>query len=92
VILLGYLVAGLGVGPMYPSLITIVGRLSGVETSVAFARCLLIALLGFAVVPGLIGHISDLSSLNIAMLLPISLLAVGGYMSRVARSPRVKVE
>jgi len=92
VILLGYLVAGLGVGPMYPSLITIVGRLSGVETSVAFARCLLIALLGFAVVPGLIGHISDLSSLNIAMLLPISLLAVGGYMSRVARSPRVKAE
>jgi len=90
VILLGYLVAGLGVGPMYPALITIVGRLSGVETSVAFARCLLIALLGFAVVPGLIGHISDLSSLNIAMLLPISLLAVGGYMSRVARSPRVK--
>ncbi len=92
VILLGYLVAGLGVGPMYPSLITIVGRLSGVETSVAFARCLLIALLGFAVVPGLIGHISDLSSLNIAMLLPISLLAVGGYMSRVARSSRVKAE
>jgi MFS family permease len=92
VVLLGYLVAGLGVGPMYPSLITIVGRLSGVETSVAFARCLLIALLGFAVVPGLIGHISDLSSLNIAMLLPISLLAVGGYMSRVARSPRVKAE
>jgi MFS family permease len=91
VILLGYLVAGLGVGPMYPALITIVGRLSGVETSVAFARCLLIALLGFAVVPGLIGHISDLSSLNIAMLLPITLLGVGGYMSRVARSPRVKV-
>ena len=89
VILLGYLVAGLGVGPLYPSLITIVGRLSGVETSVAFGRCLLIALLGFAVVPGLIGHISDLSSLNIAMLLPITLLGIGGYMSRVARSPRV---
>ncbi len=89
VILLGYLVAGLGVGPMYPALITIVGRLSGVETSVAFARCLLIALLGFAVVPGLIGHISDLSSLNIAMLLPITLLGVGGFMSRVARSSRV---
>jgi MFS family permease len=89
VILLGYLVAGLGVGPMYPALITIVGRLSGVETSVAFARCLLIALMGFAVVPGLIGHISDLSSLNIAMLLPITLLGIGGYMSQVARSPRV---
>jgi len=89
VILLGYLVAGLGVGPMYPALITIVGRLSGVETSVAFGRCLLIALLGFAVVPGLIGHISDLSSLNIAMLLPITLLGICGYMSRVARSPRV---
>jgi hypothetical protein len=45
--------------------------------------------MGFAVVPGLIGHISDLSSLNIAMLLPITLLGIGGYMSQVARSPRV---
>lgn len=85
VILLGYLIAGLGVGPIYPALITVVGRLKGVETSVAFARCGLIALIGFAVVPGLIGFISDLSSLNIAMLLPITLLGVAGFMSRVAR-------
>jgi len=89
VILLGYLIAGLGVGPIYPALITVVGRLEGVETSVAFARCGLIALVGFAVVPGLIGFISDLSSLNIAMLLPISLLGVAGYMSRVARRTNV---
>jgi hypothetical protein len=85
VILLGYLIAGLGVGPIYPALITVVGRLKGVETSVAFARCGLIGLVGFAVVPGLIGFISDLSSLNIAMLLPITLLGVAGFMSRVAR-------
>jgi MFS family permease len=92
VILLGYLIAGLGVGPIYPALITVVGRLSGVETSVAFARCGLISLVGFAVVPGLIGYISDLSSLNIAMLLPITLLGIGGYMSRVTRSPRVMAQ
>jgi MFS family permease len=85
VILSGYLFAGLGVGPIYPALITVVGRLKGVETSVAFARCGLIALVGFAVVPGLIGYISDLSSLNIAMLVPITLLGVAGFMSRVAR-------
>ena len=85
VILSGYLLAGLGVGPIYPALITVVGRLKGVETSVAFARCGLIALVGFAVVPGLIGYISDLSSLNIAMLVPITLLGVAGFMSRVAR-------
>lgn len=48
--------------------------------------------MGFAVVPRLIGHISHLSPLNIAMLLPITLLAIGGYMSRVARSPRVMDE
>ena len=89
VILLGYLIAGLGVGPIYPALITVVGRLQGVETSVAFARCGLISLVGFAVVPGLIGYISDLSSLNFAMLLPITLLGMGGYMSRVARSTSV---
>lgn len=89
VILLGYLIAGLGVGPIYPALITVVGRLAGVETSVAFARCGLIALIGFSVVPGLIGYISDLSSLDVAMLLPISLLGIAGFMSRVARRTSV---
>jgi fucose permease len=72
VILLGYLIAGLGVGPIYPSLITVVGRMQGV-----------------AVVPGLIGFISDMSSLRIGMLLPITLLGVAGYMSRVARRTSV---
>jgi len=89
VILLGYLIAGLGVGPIYPALITVVGSMKGVQTSVAFARCGLIALVGFAVVPGLIGFISDMSSLKIGMLLPITLLGVAGYMSRVARKVSV---
>jgi len=85
VVLLGYLGAGIGVGPIYPGLITILGKVEGIDMSVALSRALVIAMVGFAAVPALIGMISDASSLTIGMLLPISLLATAGYLSRVAR-------
>jgi fucose permease len=85
IVLLGYLGAGLGVGPLYPGLITILGRVEGIDMSVALSRAGLIAMTGFAVVPALIGMISDATSLTIGMLLPITLLALAGYLSRVAR-------
>jgi fucose permease len=84
-VLLGYLGAGIGVGPIYPGLITILGKVEGIDMSVALSRALVIAMVGFAAVPALIGMISDASSLTIGMLLPISLLATAGYLSRVAR-------
>lgn len=85
VVLLGYLGAGLGVGPLYPGLITILGRVEGINMSVALSRAGLIAMTGFAIVPALIGLISDATSLTLGMLLPITLLATAGYLSRVAR-------
>jgi fucose permease len=85
IVLLGYLGAGLGVGPLYPGLITILGRVQGIDMSVALSRAGLIAMTGFAIVPALIGLISDATSLTIGMLLPITLLATAGFLSRVAR-------
>lgn len=85
VVLLGYLGAGIGVGPIYPGLITILGKVEGIDMSVALSRALVIAMVGFAAVPALIGMISDASSLTIGMLLPITLLALAGFLSRVAR-------
>jgi len=85
IVLLGYLGAGLGVGPIYPGLITILGRVQGIDMSVALSRAGLIAMTGFAIVPALIGLISDATSLTIGMLLPITLLATAGFLSRVAR-------
>jgi fucose permease len=53
--------------------------------SVALSRALVIAMVGFAGVPAIIGMISDATSLTFGMLLPITLLATAGYLSRVAR-------
>ena len=52
---------------------------------VALSRAFLIAIAGFAVVPAAIGAISDLTSLQTGMLLPIVLLAAAGLLSRIAR-------
>jgi fucose permease len=85
VVLLGYLGAGLGVGPIFPGLITILGKVEGIDMSVALSRALLIAVIGFAGVPALIGFISNATSLTFGMLLPIALLFSAGLLSRVAR-------
>lgn len=85
IVLLGYFGAGIGVGPIYPGLITILGNIQGIDMSVALSRALVIAMVGFAGVPALIGIISDATNLTIGLLLPITLLAGAGYLSRVAR-------
>ena len=86
VILLGYFLAGSGVGPLFPALITAIGNIQGVEIAVALSRALLIAILGFAFVPALIGAISDATSLITAMMLPMGLLILAGLLARVARA------
>jgi fucose permease len=83
IVLIGYFFAGAGVGPIFPGLITILGKVPGIDMSVALSRAFLIAVVGFAGVPALIGVISDASSLDKAMLLPISLLFCAGLLGRV---------
>lgn len=90
VILIGYFSAGMGVGPLFPGFLTILGSVPGIDMGVALSRVLLIALAGFTVVPAVIGIISDATSLKAGMLLPISLLALAGLFSRVARLSQKK--
>lgn len=82
-VLLGYFCAGVGVGPLFPGLITVLGQVKGIDMSVALSRALLISMAGFAGVPALIGIISDATSLTTAMLLPIALLFTAGLIGRV---------
>jgi fucose permease len=81
----GYFLAGAGVGPLFPAFITVLGSVKGIEMAEAFARALVIAILGFAVAPALIGAISDATSLTTAMLFPMALLVLAGLMGRSAR-------
>lgn len=84
VILLGYFIAGCGVGPLFPAFITVLGNHPGIEMSVALSRAFLIATLGFAFIPATIGFISDMSSLTYGMLLPIALLFVAGALPKIS--------
>ena len=85
VTLIGYFFAGAGVGPLFPAFITILGNVKGIEMAEAFARCLLITIMGFSLAPAIIGAISDATSLTFGMALPMAMLIMVAGMGRVAR-------
>ena len=86
VILIGYFVAGAGVGPLFPGFITLLGSAPGIDMGTALSKAFLVAMLGVAVIPATIGFISDATSLTYAMLLPIGLLFGAGLLARVVKS------
>lgn len=85
VILIGYLAAGAGVGPLFPGFLTILGNTPGINMGTALSRAFLVAMLGVAVIPATIGFISDATSLTFGMLLPITLLFGAGILARIGR-------
>jgi fucose permease len=85
VILIGYAIAGAGVGPIYPGFITILGNTPGIDMAAALARAFMIAMIGVAIIPASIGFVSDASSLTIGMLIPIALLFGSGLLPRLRR-------
>lgn len=88
VILIGYFVAGAGVGPLFPGFITILGNTPGIDMGTALSRAFLVAMTGVAVIPATIGFISDATSLTVGMLLPICLLFGAGLLSRIGKRNR----
>jgi fucose permease len=85
VILIGYLAAGAGVGPLFPGFLTILGNTPGINMGTALSRAFLVAMSGVAIIPATIGFISDSTNLTIGMLLPITLLFCAGILSRLGK-------
>ena len=85
VILIGYFVAGAGVGPLFPGFLTILGNTPGIEMGTALSRAFLIAMTGVAVIPATIGFVSDATNLTVGMLIPISMLFGAGILSRIGK-------
>lgn len=90
IILLGYFVAGAGVGPLFPGFITILGSAPGINMGAALSRAFMISTIGMSVVPASIGFVSDATSLKTGMLIPIALLFAAGLLSRVGKSDILK--
>ena len=81
VIVVGFFVAGFGIGPIFPAFMLAAGTVPGIPASVGIARVALLAIAGYFVGPTITGLISEATSLPIAMVYPVAMLALGGFMA-----------
>jgi fucose permease len=85
IIIVGFFVAGFGIGPVFPAFMLAAGTVKGVPASVGIARVALLAIAGYFIGPTITGLISEVTTLPIAMIYPVSMLALGGTMALKAR-------
>ena len=85
VINLGFVIAGLGMGPLFPAYILAASAVPGMAPSVAIARVGVIGLTAFFIGPALTGGLAQATSLPIAMAFPALMFIFSGYQSRVIK-------
>lgn len=85
IINLGFVIAGLAIGPMFPAFILAASAIPGIAPSVSSARAFVIGLSGFFIGPSIIGFLAESTSISIAMGFPILALIVAGFLSRVIK-------
>lgn len=82
VINIGFIFAGMGIGPMFPAFILAASRLKGIAPAVAISRVGVIGIAGFFIGPTVTGIIAEATSLSWAMAYPVGMMILAGYMSR----------
>jgi MFS family permease len=82
---IGFIFAGLGIGPMFPAFILAASRIKGVAPAVAISRVGLIGISGYFIGPTITGLFAEVTSLSIAMAYPVLMMVLGGYMSRAIK-------
>ncbi len=81
----GFILAGLGIGPMVPALMLAAAALPGIAPSVALARIGIIGLAAYFIGPTVTGGLAQLTNLPIAMAFPVVSLLFAGWISRVMK-------
>ncbi len=79
---IGFLFAGLGVGPMIPAMMVAAAALPGIAPSVAMSRILIIGMAAYFVGPSLTGGLAQWFNLPVAMFFPAATLICAGWLSR----------
>jgi MFS family permease len=79
---IGFIAAGLGIGPMFPAFILAASRLKGIAPAVAISRVGVIGIAGFFIGPTITGVLAEATSLSWAMAYPVGMMMLAGYMSR----------
>ena len=85
VVNLGFIIAGLGMGPIFPAYILAASAVPGIAPSVAIARVGVIGLTAFFIGPALTGGLAQATSLPIAMAFPALMFIFSGYQSRAIK-------
>lgn len=78
----GFIIAGLGMGPIWPAYILGASSVPGIAPGVGIARAGVIGLTAFFVGPALVGSLAQATSLPIAFGLPAVMFIFSGYQSR----------
>jgi len=90
VVNIGFIIAGLGMGPIFPAYILAASAVPGIAPSVAIARVGVIGLTAFFIGPSLTGGLAQMTSLPIAMAFPVVMFIFSGYQSRVIKVKTAK--
>ena len=85
IINIGFIFAGLGIGPMFPAFILAASRIKGVAPAVAISRVGVIGIAGYFIGPTVTGLFAEISTLSVAMAYPVLMMILGGYMSRAIK-------
>lgn len=92
VVCIGFAIAGLGIGPMFPAYMSAAGQIPGIAPSVGMARIGIISLAGYFGGPSVIGAIAEVVSLPVAMGFPAAFLVLAGRQARyIARTRSASV-
>ena len=79
---IGFIAAGLGIGPMFPAFILAASKTPGIAPAVAISRVGVIGIAGFFFGPTVTGIIAQYTNLSIGMIYPVAMLILTGYLSR----------
>lgn len=79
---IGFLLAGLGIGPMIPAMMVAAAALPGIAPSVAMGRILIIGMAAYFIGPSLTGGLAQWFNLPLAMFFPVATLIFAGWLSR----------
>ena len=79
---IGFLLAGLGIGPMIPAMMVAAAALPGIAPSVAMGRILIIGMAAYFIGPSLTGGLAQWINLPVAMFFPVATLIFAGWLSR----------
>jgi MFS family permease len=82
---IGFVAAGLGIGPMFPAFILAASKTPGIAPAVAISRVGVIGIAGFFFGPTVTGIIAQYTNLSIGMIYPVAMLILTGYLSRGIR-------